>query len=84
MEKQLTDEAIWKRRFAWFALSRIVGALTIIAGVAITFSDLVRPGGWPLLGGALILFGLLDALVAPKLMKAHWQRIDAGEANDRP
>lgn len=72
----MADEEIWKQRFALFALSRVIGVILIVAGVAISFSDLLRPGGWPLLGGVLIIFGLLDALVAPKLMKRHWDRTD--------
>ena len=72
----MVDEEVWKQRFGLFALSRLIGVILIVGGVAITFSDLLRPGGWPVLGGVLILFGLLDALVAPKLLKKHWDRLD--------
>ena len=39
---------------------------------------MVRDGGWPLLGGVLAIVGAVDAVLAPKLLKAHWQRQDRG------
>ena len=52
-----------------FALLRISGALLFVAGVAITFSDLVQPRGAPIIGIPLASFGLAMALLAPKLVR---------------
>ena len=78
----MADEAEWKRRFALFSLARLTGMIMFIAGLVIATSDLVQPGGSPVLGGALMLFGMADAFVAPKLMRRHWRRID-GEPQER-
>lgn len=73
----MVGETVWKKRFGLFIAARLFGLLTFLAGVAIAYSDLLRPGGWPAVGSVLIIFGLIDAIVAPKLMKKHWQRIDS-------
>lgn len=70
------DEALWKRRFLTFMLLRLLGLATFFAGVAIAFSDIVRPGGWPLVGAVLAIMGVIDALFAPRLLKAMWERED--------
>ena len=78
----MADEAEWKRRFALFSLARLSGMIIFIAGLVIATSDLVQTGGSLVLGVALMLFGLADAFVAPKLMRQHWRRID-GEKQER-
>jgi hypothetical protein len=47
-----------------------------LLGIAIAFTDLVRPGGWPLLGGILAIVGAIDAVVAPRILKKGWERLD--------
>ena len=65
----MVDEAADKRSFRLFALFRISGALLFIAGVAITFSDLVQLNGAPLIGIPLACLGLAEALSAPRLVR---------------
>jgi len=72
----MRDEEIWKKRFQIFAAIRLVGVATFLLGLAIAFSDLVRPGGWPLLGGVLAIIGVIDAVVAPRILKRGWERLD--------
>lgn len=72
----MADEAVWKRRFYLFAAARLFGLATFLAGMAVMFTDLLREGGWPAVGAILMVMGLLDAIVAPKLMKKQWQRED--------
>ena len=72
----MRDEELWKKRFQIFAAIRLVGVATFLLGLAIAFSDLVRPGGWPLLGGVLAIIGVIDALVAPRILKRGWERLD--------
>lgn len=76
----MADEELWKRRFRVFALVRLAGLATFFLGVAIAFSDLVRAGGWPAVGGVVALVGLTDALLAPRMLKKLWERAAA----DRP
>ena len=41
----MTDDDVWRRRFQLFAAIRLFGLLTFLLGIAIAYSDLVRPGG---------------------------------------
>lgn len=72
----MRDEELWKKRFQIFAAIRLFGVATFLLGLAIAFSDLVRPGGWKLLGGILVVIGAVDALVAPRVLKRGWERLD--------
>lgn len=72
----MTDEELWKKRFHIFAAVRLVGVLTFLLGLVIAFSDLVRPGGWKLLGGILVIVGVIDAVFAPRILKRGWDRLD--------
>ena len=70
----MTENELWKKRFQIFAAIRLFGVLTFLFGLAIAFSDLVRPGGWKLLGGILVIIGVVDALLAPRILKRGWER----------
>ncbi len=72
----MADNDVWKRRFILFTAARIFGILTLIAGLAISFGDVLRPGGWPLVGGILMIMGVTDAVVAPILLRKHWAERD--------
>ena len=72
----MPDEAVWRRRFMIFMAVRLFGTLTFLAGIVIAYSDLVREGGWPALGAIIALMGGLDALLAPRLLKKHWDQED--------
>jgi hypothetical protein len=72
----MKDEELWKKRFQIFAAIRLFGVATFLLGLAIAFSDLVRPGGWKFLGGILVVIGVVDALVAPRVLKRGWERLD--------
>ncbi len=68
------NDDIWRKRFQLFTLVRLFGLGTFLLGIAIAYSDLVRPGGWPLVGGLLAMIGAIDAVFAPRLLKALWQQ----------
>ena len=72
----MKDEELWKKRFQIFAAVRLLGVLTFLLGLVIAFSDLVRPGGWTLLGGLIVVIGVIDAVFAPRLLKRSWDRRD--------
>jgi hypothetical protein len=72
----MPDEAIWRRRFLIFMLVRLFGLVTFLVGIAIAYSDLVREGGWPALGAVFAIIGAIDAVLAPKLLKKHWDQED--------
>lgn len=70
----MTDEELWRKRFQLFALVRLFGVATFLLGVAIAYSDLLRPGGWPLVGGILAICGVVDAVFAPRLLRKIWDQ----------
>ena len=70
------DEELWKKRFLIFSAVRIGGLLVFFLGLVIAFSDLVRPGGWKLVGGILVICGVIDAVFAPRLLKRSWEQSD--------
>jgi hypothetical protein len=72
----MADEATWKRRFLMFSAVRLFGLGVFLLGMAIAYSDIVRDGGWPLLGGIIAVMGGIDAIFAPKLLRKHWAEQD--------
>ena len=72
----MADEDVWKRRFHLFAALRLGGVLLFLAGIAIAFSNLVRDGGWPAVGGIVAILGVLEAVLLPRLLRRQWRRQD--------
>lgn len=68
------DEALWKKRFHMFALLRLSGLAFVFLGLAVMLTDLLRPGGWPLVGGLLLAIGIVDAVIAPRILKRSWDK----------
>lgn len=73
----MSDDELWRKRFQIFFAVRLFGLLIFLLSMAIAFSDLVRPGGWRLLGGILVIVGAIDAVFAPRILKKGWERQDA-------
>lgn len=72
----MADEEVWKKRFLIFSLARLFGLAMILLGVAVAYSDLLRDGGWPLLGLVIAVMGAIDALFSPRLLKRMWEEED--------
>ena len=70
------SDDVWRRRFQIFMLVRVFGVATFLLGIAIAFSDFVRPGGWPLVGGLISIAGAIDAVFAPRMLKKLWAEQD--------
>ena len=58
-----------KRQFIIFAILRVGGLILFLLGIAIAFTDLLRPGGWKLLGGILVIVGAIEPVISPRLVK---------------
>lgn len=71
----MTDEEA-KRQFILFAVLRVGGLLLFLLGIAIAFTDLLKPGGWRLLGGILVIVGVIEAVISPRLVKRSMARTD--------
>jgi hypothetical protein len=72
----VSDDVLWKKRFQLFLAIRLLGLATFLIGLAIAFSDLIQPGGNKLVGGFLVVIGVIDAVIAPRILKRGWERQD--------
>ena len=72
----MTDSDVWRKRFLVFTAVRVAGLVVFLLGMAVAFSDLLRPGGWKLVGGILIVCGVIDAVFAPRILKHSWEQAD--------
>lgn len=71
-----SNDELWRGRLAIYSLVRLVGLVIFFLGLAIIYTGIVRPGGWPQLGAVVAILGVLDALVAPRLLRRSWERKD--------
>jgi membrane protein implicated in regulation of membrane protease activity len=72
----MIDEDIARRRLLVYSLVRLGGLAIFFLGLAIVYTSLVRPGGWPQLGAIVAILGVVDSLLAPRLLKRAWDRED--------
>jgi hypothetical protein len=72
----MADEDLWRRRFYIYSAARLGGLAIFFLGIAIGYSNLVRPGGWPQVGAIVAILGVIDALFAPRLLKKAWDEAD--------
>jgi hypothetical protein len=70
------DDAEARRRLLLYSLVRIVGLGIFFLGIAIIYTNLVRPGGWPQVGAIIAIVGVIDATFLPRLLKRSWERGD--------
>lgn len=70
------DESTAKRRLLLYTLVRAGGLAIFFLGVAIMYTDLLRPGGWPQIGAIVAIMGAIDTLFAPRLLKKAWDDKD--------
>ena len=70
------DEDVARRRLWLYTLARFGGLLIFFLGIAIIYTDLVRPGGWPQLGAIVAIMGIIDAMFAPVVLKRAWDEQD--------
>jgi membrane protein implicated in regulation of membrane protease activity len=72
------DDKIARRRLLLYTLVRFGGVAIFFLGIAIIYTSLVRPGGWPQGGAIIVIIGVLDAMFLPRLLKKGWDRDDQG------
>jgi amino acid transporter len=72
------DDDAAKRRLLLYGLVRLGGLAIFFLGVAIIYTNLARPGGWPQLGAIIAIIGVTDAMLVPRLIKRGWDREDQG------
>jgi len=70
------DDDTARRRLLLYSLVRFAGLLIFFLGLAIIYTDLVRPGGWPQIGAIVAIMGAIDAVFAPRVLKMAWDKQD--------
>ena len=70
------DDDIYRRRLLLSSLVRLGGIAIFFLGLAIIYTGLVRPGGWPQAGAVVAILGVIDAFFAPRLLKRAWDEQD--------
>jgi membrane protein implicated in regulation of membrane protease activity len=72
----MDEDEVWRKRLLIYTLIRLGGLAIFFLGLAIFYTNLVRPGGWPQLGAVVAILGVIDAFFAPRLLKRAWDRED--------
>jgi membrane protein implicated in regulation of membrane protease activity len=70
------DDDTARQRLLLYTLVRFAGLLIFFVGIAIIYTNVARQGGWPQLGAILAILGVLEAVLAPRLLKRSWDRRD--------
>lgn len=70
------DESVAKRRLLLYTLVRAGGLAIFFLGIAIMYTGILRPGGWPQIGAIVAIMGAIDTLFAPRLLKKAWDEQD--------
>ena len=66
------DDNVYRKRLLLYSLVRLSGLIIFFLGMAIIYTNFVRTGGWPQLGAVVAILGVIDALLAPRLLKKLW------------
>lgn len=70
------DDDTARRRLLLYTLVRFGGLLIFFLGIAIIYTGLLRPGGWPQVGAIVAIMGAIDAMFAPLILKKAWDDQD--------
>jgi len=73
------DDDVARRRLLIYSLVRFCGLAVFFLGIAVMYTNLLRPGGWPQVGAIIAIMGVIDALFAPRLLKKAWDEQDRAQ-----
>ncbi|MBW0145748.1 hypothetical protein [Sphingomicrobium clamense] len=72
----MNDEELWKKRFAAMQAVRIGGFLIALVGLLVARGGVITEDSWPVLGAFLIVMGLGDFILSPKILKRIFDQQD--------
>ena len=72
----MDDDRQARNRLIAYSAVRFGGLAIFLFGIAIIYTNLVRPGGWPQVGAIVAILGVIDAMFAPRLLKRAWDEQD--------
>ena len=65
-----------RNRLLAYTAVRFAGLVVFFLGIAVMYTNLLRPGGWPQVGAIIVILGVIDAVLAPRVLKKAWDRQD--------
>jgi membrane protein implicated in regulation of membrane protease activity len=68
-----------RNRLLAYTAVRLGGLAIFFMGIAIMYTNWLRPSGWPQVGAIIAILGVLDSVLAPRLLKKAWDRQDEQE-----
>lgn len=74
----MDEDDVWRKRLLIYTLIRFGGIVIFLVGVAVVYTNIVRPGGWPQLGALVAIAGVIVAFFAPRLLRRSWKEGDSG------
>jgi len=72
----MDDDKKARNRLLTATAVRLGGLAIFFLGIAIIYTDLIRPGGWPQIGAIVVILGVIDAILAPRLLRMAWDEQD--------
>ncbi|MEO8454308.1 MAG: hypothetical protein ABI454_04055 [Sphingomicrobium sp.] len=75
----MDDDARARNRLLAYTAVRLAGLGIFFFGIAVMYTDLLRTGGWPQGGAIVAILGVIDAVLAPRLLKKAWDRQEPGQ-----
>ena len=70
------DDNKARDRLLIYSLVRFGGLAIFFFGVAIIYTNILRHGGWPQVGAIVAILGVIDAMLAPRLLNKAWDEQD--------
>ena len=70
------DDDTARNRLLAYSAVRFGGLAIFLFGIAIIYTNVLRPGGWPQIGAIVAIIGVIDAIFAPRVLKIAWDRQD--------
>ena len=74
----MDDDERARNRLLAYTFVRFGGVVIFFIGIAIIYTNLLRPGGWPQVGAIVAILGVIDAFFAPRLLKRAREEKDRG------
>jgi hypothetical protein len=71
------DDAVWRKRLLAYSAVRFGGLAIFFLGLAIIYTNLLREGGWPQVGAIVAIMGVIDTVLAPRMLKKLWDLQDS-------
>ncbi|MDB5663030.1 MAG: hypothetical protein JWN59_1368 [Sphingomonas bacterium] len=67
------QDRLARARFAMLSAMRAGGVVTMLLGMWIWWGDVIRTGGYPLVGLPLFVISFFNSLILPQIFARRWR-----------